>query len=753
VPSRTIKIEHDPGKVAAATLAEVVDYAGYVDVEVHVDGEVEGLNLPDELVAMDDGIDKRKGWCGARSTMGEDLSMFYGLKVNIVLSGVCWVISMAGEVVPQWDFLKYFGLPAVLFGLPPVAIKAFLTLRRRHFDANCMMVIAAIGALALSEFEEAASVAFLFSISEYLENRATQKARTALDDIVHLRPDRANLLNNGEDGGEQVEIIPVEDLEVGNLVSVRTGDKVPADGVVTSGSSQIDESSLTGEAKPIDRKVGDVVSAGTINVGHTRLIVRTTSSSEDSAVSRLIRLVEEAQSNRSPTENIVDSFARSYTPVVVVIAFFMCTIPWLAGRETGRYWTLNGLILVVIACPCALTISTPVTYAAGLAATAQKGILVKGGARLEALGCVRTVLFDKTGTLTEGKFKLTQLETVGDKTTREEVLRLLATMEAPSSHPLAATLVDAAKKEGVKMTDANGCPLILDDHTILQGEGVTAILNGRKTYVGNVRLFQRLGQYQNLSSFHQTTATQWSEDGGTVGFLGIDTLGIIAMFCVSDSVRKEARHVVQTLQTNGIEVIMVSGDGDGAARAVGKEVGINAESIHSQFLPEDKLHFLASLQGFGADRKKMERKSVICAKKNELMLMCGDGVNDAPALAIADVGVAMGEGAAVAMEMGDVTLMDNNLEKLLFCMHMGARVIVTVQENIAISIVSKLIVVTLTFCGKMSLFGAIAADVGVMLLVSVNGMKLLPGQGLFCCNWRQDYEVVNTQCSEEAEIV
>jgi len=619
------------------------------------------------------------------------------------------------------------------------------------------MVIAALGALALSEYEEAASVAFLFSISEYLENRATQKARIALDDIVHLRPDRANLLEDegGSGGGEHVEIVSVEDLEVGSRVSVRTGDKVPADGVVISGSSQIDESSLTGEARPVDRKEGDSVSAGTINVGLTRLIVRTTSSSEDSAVSRLIRLVEEAQSNRSPTEKIVDSFARSYTPVVVGIALIISTIPWLiGGKEVGRHWTLNGLILVVIACPCALTISTPVTYAAGLAAAAQKGILVKGGAKLEALGCVRTVLFDKTGTLTEGKFKLKHLETVGNSKTREEVLRLLATMEAPSSHPLAATLVDAAKNEGVKMSDANGRPLLLDDHTILRGEGVTAILDGHKTYVGNVRLFQRLGYYQNLHPSHQKAATQWNEEGATVGFLGIDTLGIVAMFSVCDSVRKEARHVVQSLQAEGIEVIMLSGDGDGAARAVGKEVGINAEHIHSQFLPEDKLHFLANLQGYGAGRKKMVGGgSVVCSKQNELMLLCGDGVNDAPALAIADVGVAMGEGAAVAMEMGDVTLMDCNLEKLLFCMRMGARVIVTVKENIAISVVSKLIVTILTFCGKMSLFGAIASDVGVMLLVSVNGMKLLPGGGFCCLKWRRKYTEVQTQYNEDADIV
>jgi len=738
IPSRTIKIEHDPKLVSALKVAEVLtELGGFTDVVVHIDGEIEGLTLP---ITGDETEEEEKGAYGNKRCQKIDKLMCYGLRLNIVLSGICWFISMLGEINKDWESLKFVGLFAVLFGMPPVALKAFRTLRRRYFDSNCMMLIAAVGALLLGEYEEAASVAFLFSISEYLEHQATKRARLALADIVNLRPEHANLIHSSS--GE-VTIVPACDLPVGSLVSVRTGDKIPADGIVIEGNSLIDESSLTGEARPIDKRINDNVSGGTINIGTTRIVVRTTVSAEDSAVSRLIRLVEEAQSNKSPTEKIVNLFARSYTPVVVCLAFLMCTIPWIQGIETGRYWTINGLIIIVIACPCALTISTPVTYAAGLAATAKKGILVKGGSRLEALGCVKTVFFDKTGTLTEGKFQLSNFETVGNYRNREEALKYLAMIEAPSSHPLAAALVKAAKMEGVRMPKDSS----VFDHTILKGEGVTAIVEGEKMFVGNIRLFQRLGYYESLSESEKIDAAKWNEEGGTVGFLGIENIGIVAMYCVSDSIRKEAKHVVHSLQQDGIEVIMLTGDGDGAAKAVGKEVGIPEECIYSQFLPDDKLHHLASRQGFGS------RKTInTCGTDNDLMLLCGDGVNDAPALSIADVGVAMGEGAALAMEMSDVTLMDSDLDKLLFSMKIGAKVIVTVQENIIFSIVSKVLVAILTFCGRMTLFGAIVSDVGVMLLVSLNGMKLLPHDRLLFMR-KQKYDEVQTEWNEETEIV
>lgn len=698
VQSKTIKIEHNPSLLKAEMVVAMLQRVG-MQASVTVDGAVENLALP----LMEDYDTPIYG-----GMVTDEKST---LHINVILSGIFWLISMLSFVGGDWEYLKYFGLLSVAFGIPPVALKAWRTLRRCQFDANCMMVTAAFGALALQEYDEAASVAFLFSISEYLEARATYRARKALGAIVSMKPEHAHVFHPVT---KEIIITPAEKVPVGSLISVRTGDKIVADGVVVEGSSSVDESSLTGEAVPVSKNPGDAVAGGSINVGDCQLIVRTQSSVDDSAVSRLIRLVEEAQANRSPTEMLVDSFARKYTPFVIVLAAFMCTIPWFISPETGRYWTLNGLIIIVIACPCALTISTPVTYAAGLAACAQKGVIVKGGASLEALGNVDRIVFDKTGTLTTGQFVLSKLETVGNQLSRREMLEILHLLESPSSHPLSATLVQAARHEGV------GIPAhrLMKGHTMLKGEGVTAMVDGEQVYVGNKRLFARLGMYDSIGVL-RTQIEEWSELGGTIGYIGIEGKGIVGAFCVTDAVRHEARDVVNAFLDSGIEVMMLTGDGDGAAKSVAKQVGLPASAVHSQLLPEDKLHFVGSLI-------QPASKECISFTPRSLVMMVGDGINDAPALAVADVGVAMGEGAALAMEMSDITLMDCNLSKLLFSVKMGTRVIVTIQENIFLSLLAKAVVVALTFAGKMTLLAAIAADVGIMLIVTLNGIKLLP---------------------------
>lgn len=578
-----------------------------------------------------------------------------------------------------------------------------------------MMVTASLGALALGEFDEAASVAFLFAVSEFLEATATKKARNALSAICALRPDHANVIHPVT---KEIVVVPADRVPLGSLVSVRTGDKIATDGVIVEGSSAVDESSLTGESTPAHKKSGDKVSGGTINIGQTQLVVRTTSTVEDSAVSRLIRLVEEAQSNRSPTEKMIDTFARSYTPTVILMAALMCTIPWAFGSEVGRYWTLNGLIIIVIACPCALTISTPVTYAAGLAATAQRGIIIKGGAKLEAMGSVDRIVFDKTGTLTKGKFSVIHLEVIGNSKTRQEMLEILALIQERSSHPISSSLVQAAKEEGVKIPRH----ISITDHQILKGEGITAKINAKtQVFVGNERLFNRLSMFEALPPNYRSLVHQWGNSGGTVGFIGSREDGIIGMFCVKDAVREDAKAVIHGFKEAHIDTLICTGDSDNAAQAVAREIGIPSGCVNSQMLPEDKLHFVGSL------RRPQPKNFGLCRQKR-YVLFCGDGVNDAPALAVADIGVSMGEGAAMALEMSDVTLMDSRLTKLSYAIKMGQRVLRTVKENIVISLIAKLGVVGLTFGGKMTLLYAIAADVGIMLLVTLNGMKLLPGK-------------------------
>lgn len=595
--------------------------------------------------------------------------------------------------------------------MPPICIKAWRTIRRRQFDANCMMVTAAIGAVALQQFDEAASVAFLFSVSEVLEARATIKARDALKEICDLRPDHANIIHPET---KEIVVVPADRVPRGSFISVKTGDKIAADGIVIEGSSSIDESSLTGESLPVHKKKGDEVKGGTINIGTTQLVVKTTTTVEDSAVSRLIRLVEDAQSNRSPTEKLIDAFARTYTPSIMFMAILMCTIPWISGVETGQYWMMNGLIIIVIACPCSLTISTPVTYAAGLAATAQKGIIVKGGAKLEAMGSVDRIVFDKTGTLTKGRFSVMNLEVVGTSKSRKEMLELLVLIQGRSSHPISASLIQAAKQEGIEVPRS----LALTDHTILKGEGVTAHVNGTRVFVGNQRLFDRLGMFDLLPLNSKDLARIWTSNGSTVGFIGTEIDGIIGIFSVQDAIREEAGDVIENLQNDSIDVTMCTGDSNSVAHAVADKVGISPDSVRSQLLPEDKLQYVGSL-------KRPQPRSYALCREKRYVLFCGDGVNDAPALAVADIGCSMGEGAAMAMEMSDVTLMDSNLNKLSYVIYMGRRVLRTVKENILISLVSKMIVVCLTFFGKMTLLLAITSDVGVMLIVTLNGMKLL----------------------------
>lgn len=365
IPSQTMKVEHNPNLCNVHHIKETIDRywnplsrGGEVEsrcwgeIQLLHDGAKEGLILP----MLDSGTQ-------IEGQSEENDGMFAGLKCNVVISGIFWITSLLSVIDPiRFDHLKYAGIVSVISGMPPVLMKACMTIRRRQFDANCMMVIAAFGALALGEYDEAASVSFLFAISEWLENQATGKARRALSEIVSLRPEYARVM----DGDGNVRIIPADCVPLGSYCSVRTGDKIPADGVVIEGSSSVDESSITGEAKPVDKKGGDAVFAGSTNVGATQLVIKTSSTVGDSTLSRLIALVEEAQTNRSETEKLVDSFAKHYTPFVLAIALLVCTVPWVFGVETGRHWTLNGLIIIVIACPCALTISTPVTYSAGV---------------------------------------------------------------------------------------------------------------------------------------------------------------------------------------------------------------------------------------------------------------------------------------------------------------------------------------------------------------------------------------------------
>lgn len=726
IPSKTIKIDHNPGTLSASSLLDVMKNDGF-DVSLTIDGYVEGI------------------WSAGEEDQVEDHHVT--LQWPIVFSGVFWVVSMLHLIGERWEKVKYVALVSVVLGIPKIALKAIMTLRRCQFDTNCMMLFAVVGAIALQDYSEAAAVTFLFSISDWLESLSTARARNALSAIVRLRPERAKVKDPTTD---KFVVVPASSVPVGSIVSVRTGDKIPCDGVVIMGDSVVDESSLTGESRPVKKIPGDQVSGGTINAGLAQLLIKTESTVDNSAVARLIRLVEDAQANRSPTEKLMDSFAKRYTPLVVLTAICMCTFPWIVSPEVGKEWTRIGLVTIVIACPCALIISTPVTYVAGLAAAAQRGIVVKGGAHLESLGRVKTIAFDKTGTLTEGNFKLLSLFTIGN-ISRIEAFQYLHAMEAHASHPLAAAIISAAKSENALVPETWD----IVNHRNLEGEGVTATINGKEVFVGNFRLFDRLGYTANLANDTIDTAKKWMQEGCSVGFMSIDG-SFACCYCVADKLRGEARDVLLSLSSLGINCQMLTGDNLKAALAIGKSIGLLEQQIKSQLLPNEKLDLVKQLMH---DKLIAAEANSHCLfrKRPGLVLMCGDGVNDAPALAAADIGVAMGQGATLAMETADLTLLDSNLGKLLFVVQLGRRVTRTIIENVVFSFVAKAVVMGFTFAGYSSLWAAIASDVGAMLIVTANGMKLLPSQkslrnrsGFDAFELRnKNYDVHNTKNSDE----
>ena len=694
---KNIVLEHNPYYVTAANIVALLKEEG-LTVVVQSDGSRDGAWALDLMKRKDkEKIEVR------RATV----------RWPVLLSGFFWIISMLSYIPGgRWAHLSYVGVVGVIFGLPQIMKKAFRTLRRCQFDANCMMMTASLGALALQEFPEAAAITFLFSSSEALESRASAKARNALAAIVSQRPDTARVINSVTN---ETVLVPANTVAEGTLVEVRAGDKAPADGIVTEGETGMDESNLTGESRPVQKVAGDTVNGGTVNSGQGAIKVRTTAKSDDSAMARLISLVEEAQTNRSETEQLIDNFARWYTPIILIVALGMCTIPWALGPEIGRRWTMNGLVAIVVACPCALIISTPVTYVAGLAAAAQQGVIVRGGAYLEALAAVKEIAFDKTGTLTEGVFGVLHLKVIGNRS-RREVLEHIALMEASAPHPVATALVKAAAKEGVNVPKHMNAV----NHTILPGEGITASVDGKAVYIGNATLFKRLGMYNDLPAPDREVIEEWTRQSGMVGFLSIEGEGVVGAYCVADAIRAEAESTVQILREEmGIEVTMLTGDQRPAALDIGRQIGLGEGSIKSQLLPKDKMDFISK----AVEANKGGKLS--CFKSKDMVLMCGDGINDAPALAVADVSVA---GAALAMSTSDITLMDSSLEKLVYALRLGKRVTRTIVENVTFALLAKFIVMGFTFSSKASLWAAIVTDVGSMIIVTLNGMKLLPSR-------------------------
>jgi Cd2+/Zn2+-exporting ATPase len=615
----------------------------------------------------------------------------------VILSGAATGVGLLLQwtgILPWWAADLAFGT-AIVSGGWFVVPKALGALRRRSLDMNVLMTVAVLGALAIHEWSEGAAVAFLFSLSELLEAFSLDRARRAVQSLMQLTPETALL----KEGGSFREV-PVEAVPAGSVIAVKSGSRIPLDGEVVSGASDVNQAPITGESMPVAKKAGDGVFAGTIN-GAGSLEIRTTKAYTDTTLAKIIHLVEEAQSQKAPAQRFVDTFARYYTPAVMVAAIFVILLPPLFFGGAWPDWIYRGLVLLVIACPCALVISTPVSVVSGLTAMARRGVLIKGGAVLEAVGTLRVLAVDKTGTITEGKPKV--LEVIPwNSTAPDELVRIAAAIDAHSEHPLAQAVVARANERKIAFPRSEA-------YQALTGRGAEGLVEGHRYFVGNHRFVHELGVCSPELEARLAAIEAGARSVVIVGHRPHDacTGEVLGILAVGDDVRANAREAVAALHAIGIrKIVMLSGDNQRTADAIAAKAGI--DEAHGDLLPDQKI----------------ERVKALMAEHGAAG-MIGDGVNDAPAMAAATVGIAMGAGTDTALETADMALMQDDLAKVADAVKLGRRTLGIIRFNIVFALALKAVFLVLALLGWTSLWLAILADTGATLLVIANAMRLL----------------------------
>jgi Cd2+/Zn2+-exporting ATPase len=611
-------------------------------------------------------------------------------EIRMAVAGLAIVAGWAGELLggPPHATIPLFAAAMLIGGYATIR-RGLRALSRLQFDMNGMMTGAVTGAALIGQWEEGAVVAFLYAVSNWLEGYTMDRARRSIRALMDLAPREARVRRDGV-----VTVMPVEEIRVGDLLLVRPGEKLASDGVVAAGSSAVDQAPITGESVPVDKGPGDPVYAGSLN-GHGALEVGVTRRVEDTTLARIIHLVEEAQGERAPSQQFVERFARVYTPVVFGLALGLMVVPSLFFGQPWAPWIYRGLALLIVSCPCALVVSTPVTIVSAIANAARRGILIKGGAYLEELGRLRAVALDKTGTLTRGAPEVTDVIPL-DGRSPDDLLALAAAVEAQSEHPLARAVVRAARRRRLSLSAADG-------FTAIPGKGGHAVVSGQVVYVGSPRLFAEMG---NGTGTEGVVASLEGE-GKTVMLAGTPQ-GIVGVVALADQLRPESRQAVAGLRAVGIRhVALLTGDNRAIAERIADQVG--ADTIRSEILPEQKLEAVRALRAeFGS------------------LAMVGDGVNDAPALAASSVGVAMGvAGSDVALETADVALMADDLSRLPFLVRLGQAAVRVIRQNIAFALIIKALAIAAVFPGWLTLWLAVLGDMGASVLVTLNGMRLL----------------------------
>jgi Cd2+/Zn2+-exporting ATPase len=601
-------------------------------------------------------------------------------------------VGLAAGLLADW-----WNLPAVWLFALSIAGGAWLTLRKAWtavrvgaLDINVLMLVAAAGAALLGQWSEAASVVFLFAVAQALEVRTLERARTAVRALLDLAPTDAIVRHADGD-----RALAVDEITPGMIVVVKPGEKVPLDGEVVAGVSAVNQSPVTGESLPVDKGPGDDVFAGTIN-GRGALDVRVTKLHRDATLARIIHLVEQAQSQRAPSQTFVERFARIYTPAVLILAAVVALVPPLVFSGAWNDWIYRALVLLVVSCPCALVISTPVSIVAALAGAARKGVLIKGGAHLERAGRIRCIAFDKTGTLTKGTPEVVDVVALNGMTPRA-VLTLAASVEQRSEHPIARAILRHAKAEAIDVPAGS-------DVTALAGLGAEARVDGQAVVLGNHRLFEDRRLCSGAVHAELEAVGAKGRTPVLVARNG-ETVGLIA---IADRPREAGRDTLDLLRRQGIEsLVMLTGDSRGTAAAIGRELGL--DDIRAELMPEDKVKAVQELR-----------------RKFGSVAMVGDGLNDAPALASADVGIVMGAaGSDAAIETADVALMADELQKIPYALRLSRATVRNIQANLAISLVMKAGFVAAAILGHATLWMAIVADTGASVIVVANALRLL----------------------------
>ncbi len=615
--------------------------------------------------------------------------LIIGLSGILAVAAECYALLIQNE---KSVVIIVMSLASMIIGGRQTVMKGLKAVRYFTFNMNFLMTIAIIGAAFLGEWPEAAMVTFLFTLAEAIESYSLEKARHAIRRLIEITPDTATVKSKSD----AWEILPVSKLKLDDIVWVKPGERIPIDGVVTKGNSSVNQAPITGESMPVEKQIGDTVYAGSINERGS-FEFRVTAHTNQTLIAKIIKAVQQAQSERAPTQRFVDQFAKYYTPIMVIAALLMVIVPTLLFHAPYEIWLYEALVLLVIACPCALVISTPITIVSGLTAAAKHGILVKGGTYLERGHLLKAIAFDKTGTLTIGKPKVTDVVSFSNLTAHES-LYIAASLEAHSEHPVAEAIIQEWNKSNPKMNLSS-----VNKFVSISGKGVVGEIGHRLYALGN----HRFAEENNVCDSNVETQLTGLEAQGKTVIVLADKEKVLAIIAVTDVLKPTSNIAINQIHNLGLTTAMITGDNPITAHVIAKQLGI--DTVHANLLPTDKSEIMSKL-----------------INEFNYVGMVGDGVNDAPALSKASIGFAMGhQGTDIALETADVVIMDDNLEKIPLFITISRSTWSNLTQNIILSIGIKAVFFVLALLGMATLWMAVFADMGASLIVVFNGLRLL----------------------------